>query len=131
MTATYLDMYNGERIRVAEKDDNSAEFNDAIYKALSAGSFTKAEYNRIVDTDVIIRGSRIGDARPVYAAIEASYSLNNRDIDKVCQSATLIRRIFPNSEVHSVLYYMRRPNAEIEQEAVSRGVTLTVSRTLT
>lgn len=130
LAAAYVDMYDGERIRVAEKDDNSAEFNAAIRKARSEGSLTDAECRRIVDTDMIIKGRRVGDAHPVYVAIEATYSLAMSDIDKVCQTAALIRSIYPDAEVFPALYYMTR-NTELEAAARERDVTLMRSRTLT
>ena len=130
LTATYLDLYDGERIRVAERDDNSAEFNSAIYGAREEGSLTTVEYRRLLATDMVIKGRKTGAAHPVYAAIEATFSISTRDIDKVCQSATLIRRILPDSEVHPMLYYMT-PNASLERQATERGVTLMMTSTLT
>ena len=130
LTATYLDMFDGERIRVAERDDNSAEFNSAIYSAREEGSITTAEYRRLLATDMVIKGRKVGVAHPVYAAIEATYSISTRDIDKVCQSANLIRRTLPDSEVHPVLYYMS-PNASLEGQATERGGTLMMTDTLT
>ena len=129
LTATYLDMYEGERIRVAERDDNSAEFNATMYNARKEGILTHPEYLRLVDTDMIVKGLKAGDSQPIYGAIEATYSISTRDINKVCLSANLIRRLFPDSEVHPMLYYMAQ-NAPLELEATKRDVTLMRTRTL-
>ena len=129
LTATHLQMYDGERMRAAERDDNSAEFNSAMYAALSDGTISNSENTRLIDTDMIVRGRRVGDDSPVYAAIEATYSISRRDIDKVCNSANLIRRLFPDSDAHPLLYYIT-PNASLEREAAERGVTLMMTQTL-
>lgn len=123
LVATYFDLFDGTRIRVAERDDNSAEFNSAIYEAHSAGALNAEEYRRILDTDMVVRGRKVGAAHPVYVAIETSYSLSNADIDKVCQTAELIGKLFVDSEVSAALYYVTR-NSELEAEAVRRSVTL-------
>ncbi|MCY3544756.1 MAG: hypothetical protein OXH22_12060 [Chloroflexi bacterium] len=129
LTATHLQMYDGERMRVAERDDNSAEFNAAMYAALSDGTISNSEYTRLIDTDMIVRGRKISGDSTVYAAIEATYSISRRDIDKVCRSANLIRRLFPDSDAHPLLYYIT-PNASLEREAAERGVTLMMTQTL-
>ena len=129
LTATHLQMYDGERMRAAERDDNSAEFNAALYAALSDGTINNSEYTRLIDTDMIVRGRKVGGDSTVYAAIEATYSISRRDIDKVCRSANLIRRLFPDSDAHPLLYYIT-PNASLEREAAERGVTLMMTQTL-
>lgn len=40
-----------------------------------------------------------------------------------------IRRLFPDSDAHPLLYYIT-PNASLEREAAERGVTLMMTQTL-
>lgn len=104
--ATLLKVRNSRRVRVAEADDNSAEFNSAIYEAEEKGTLSEQEYLRLLDTDMIIRSARRGSSRPVYVPIEASYTISSDDIDKVRRTADAIGKVFPDAEVCPVLYYM-------------------------
>ena len=128
LMAMHVGMYDGRRIRVAEADDNSAEFNGTIYAARREGRITKDQYDRILATDMIIAGTDESDS-PIYAVIEASYSLAAEDISKVCSTVALIRRLFPEAEVKPVLYYVT-PNEILEGEATDQSVTLVRTSTV-
>ena len=104
--ATLLKVRNSRRVRVAEADDNSAEFNSAIYEAEDQGTLSEQEYLRLLDTDMIVRSSRRGSSRPVFIPIEASYTIARADIDKVKLSADAIGKVFPDAEIRPVLYYL-------------------------
>lgn len=123
LMATHLRMREGRIVRVAEADDNSREFNGVILAALNGGGITQAQYDRILDTDMVVSGTEIESGSPIYAVIEAFYSLSGDDISKVCATTTLVRRLFPETVVKPVLYYMT-PNARLEGEAADQGVTL-------
>ena len=128
LMATHVGMYDGRRIRVAEADDNSAEFNGTIYAARREGRITKDQYDRILATDMIIAGTDESD-NLIYTVIEASYSLAAEDISKVCSTVALIRRLFPEAEVKPVLYYVT-PNEILEGEATDQSVTLVRTSTV-
>ena len=128
LMAMHVGMYDGRRVRVAEADDNSAEFNGTIYAARREGRITKDQYDRILATDMIIAGTDESDS-PIYAVIEATYSLAAEDISKVCSTVALIRRLFPEAEVKPVLYYVT-PNEILEGEATDQGVTLVRTSTV-
>ena len=117
------------RVRVAERDVNSADFNNAIYEALENDVLSEAEYDRVLDTDVIISGSRPGSSNPVYAAIEASHSVSRNDIAKVNLTAGILGKIFQDAEVHAALYYMEIA-AAIQEEAAQQGIHLIKARFL-
>ena len=117
------------RVRVAERDVNSADFNDAIYEALENDVLSEAEYDRVLDTDMIVSGSRPGSSNPVYAAIEASYSVSRNDIAKVNLTAGILGKIFQDAEIHTAIYHMEIA-ADIKEEAVQQGVHLIRARTL-
>lgn len=117
------------RVRVAERDVNSADFNNAIYEALENDVLSEAEYDRVLDTDMIISGNRPGSSSPVYAAIEASYSVSRNDIAKVNLTAGILGKVFQDAEIHAALYYMEISDA-IEEEAVRQGIHLIKARSL-
>ena len=128
LMAMHVGMYDGRRVRVAEADDNSAEFNGTIYAARREGRITKDQYDRILATDMIIAGTDESD-NLIYTVIEASYSLAAEDISKVCSTVALIRRLLPEAEVKPVLYYVT-PNEILEGEATDQGVTLVRTSTV-
>ncbi len=129
LVATLLKVHNGQRIRVAEKDDSSAAFNNAILHALEDNVLSEAEYDRILDTDMIVSGNRSGSSVTAYTAIEASYSVSRADIAKVKRTATILRKLFQDAEIHAALYCMSVEPA-IEEEADRQDVHLMRARNL-
>ncbi len=127
LMSTHLRMNEGRIIRVAEQDDNSSEFNSTILSALKADLITQDQYDRILDTDMVVAGAETESGNPIYAVIEASYSLSGADISKVCATAVLVDRLFPGVVVKPVLYYLT-PNERLEGEAIDQGVTLVRAR---
>ena len=129
LIATQLPIYDVARIRVAEKDDNSEEFNASMRLALESGVITIDEYDRVLITDMIVSALRPGASNQVYTAIEASYSVTRDDIRKVKETARVLGRVFPDAEVHAALYYMNMATF-IEAEAVEQGIHLIRVRSL-
>ena len=127
LMATHLRMHAGRIVRVAEQDDNSSEFNNIILSALRAGRITQDQYDRILDTDMVVAGTETESDGPIYAVVEASYSLSGADVSKVCATAALVGRLFPGVVVKPVLYYLT-PNERMEGEATDQGVTLVRAR---
>ena len=127
--ATLLRVQNSHRIRVAERDDNSAEFNNALYEALEQGVLSEDEYARILDTDMVVRSNRPGQPHQVYVPIEASYSVSRDDIDKVIRTAGILDRLFPDAEIQPCLYFMSILD-EMRQDAAVRNVHLIQERRL-
>ena len=123
LIATLLKVRRSERVRVAETDANSEEFNNVIYKAQDAGVIADDEYERLLNTDMIVKSARTGTSDPVYTAIESSYSVTREDIAKVSRTALILRKVFPEAEIHAALYYMNMPSF-IETEAVQGEVHL-------
>ena len=127
--ATLLSVHDVQRIRVAEKDDNSREFNEDIREALRGGTITFEEYDRVLRTDMIVGALRVGALNPVYTAIEASYSVTRNDIRKVNETAGHLGRVFPDAEIHSALCYMNIASF-VEHEANQQGIHLLAVRHL-
>ena len=127
--ATLLSVHDVQRIRVAEKDDNSREFNEDIREALRSGTITFEGYDRVLRTDMIVDALRVGALNPVYTAIEASYSVTRDDIRKVNETAGILGRVFPDAEIHSALCYMNIASF-VEHEANQKGIHLLAVRHL-
>ena len=130
LIATLLKVRGSERVRVAETDANSAEFNNAIYEAQDDGIITDDEYERILKTDTIIKSAGRGHPNPVYTVVESSYSVAREDIRKVKATATILGKVFPDAEIHTALYCMNIASF-IEDEAIQRGVHLIRTSNLT
>ena len=107
--ATLFRMRNNRRVRMAERDGNSVEFNNRMYEAEESGVLTEEEYNRLLDTDMIVLGNRRGSSSDVYVPIEASFSVSMSDIEKVKLSAEVLGKIFPDAEIYPALYFMNIP----------------------
>jgi hypothetical protein len=129
LVATLLRVHNGQRIRVAEKDHNSDRFNRTVLHALENGVLSEEEYDRILDTDMIVSGNRAGSSQTVYTAIEASYSISRVDIAKVKQTADILSGLFADAEIHAAIYCMNVASL-IEEEADQQGVHLIRARNL-
>ena len=127
--ATLLSVYDVTRMRVAERDDNSAEFNCVLREALENGTIAMDEYNRVLRTDMIVSARKPGVVGTVYVAVEASYSVNRADIRKVKQTKTVLEKVFPSAETHTALYYMNIQSF-IEDEASEDNIHLIGVRNL-
>ena len=129
LVATRLKLRNGRRVRVAEVDDNSDEFNNALYHALNDDTLSEAEYHRILDTDLILSGMLPGSSDLVYIAIEATYTVSRVDIYKVKETAAILGRVFQGVEILVALYYVNIMDM-FEDEANQQGVHLIKARNL-
>ena len=127
LIATLLRVRNGQRVRVAEMDDNSAEFNNAVLQVLESDVLTEAEYDRILDTDMIVSGIRQGSSNLIYTAIETSYTASRADIYKVKETAAILGKVFDDVEIHAALYCVNISSI-IEDEAAQQGVHLIRTR---
>ena len=121
--ATSLNVYDITRIRAAERDENSAEFNSRLRDALENGAITMEEYDRVLSTDMIVSGRRTSVVGTAYVAIEASYSVHRSDIRKVTQTKAILDKIFPDAETYTALFYTNI-QPFIEDEAYESGIHL-------
>ena len=92
-------------VRLAENNRASEDFNDAVWDALDNGTITRGQYDRLMVTDIVVRG-RPGQSTDDYAYIvaEASYTLEQDDLEKVQASRDIIRKVFPGAAVFACLY---------------------------
>ncbi len=120
--ATLLRARNGKRVRVAEQDGNSAAFNQALQEAEDRGILSEQEYGRLLDTDMIVQCNRRGSTQDVYVAIEATYGVTNRDVVQVKDSERALRKVFPEAEVHPVLYFVNDLPEDIRAQCEAQDV---------
>ncbi len=109
-------------VRLAEHNRASERFNEAIWAALDDGLIDNSEYKRLLDTDLIVQGT-VGDRNVAYCATEASYTPEADDVDKVSQSANILRKVFADAEVYAALYCVAM-TPDTEAESREKGVTL-------
>ncbi len=121
--ATGLNVYDIAIIRVAERDESSAEFNTQLRDALESGVITMEEYHRVLRTDMIVSGRRPGVPGTLYAAIEASYAVHRADIRKVKQTKAILDKVFPDAETITALFYTNI-QPFIENEAYEDNIHL-------
>ena len=122
--ATLLKVRNIRAVRVAEQDDNSVAFNQAIQEAEDQGILSEREYDRLLATDMIVQCNRRGSSQEVYVAIEATYGVTNRDIVQVKRSEDALRKAFPDAEVHPALYFFSDLPESIENRCREEDVHL-------
>ena len=121
--ATMFKLRNTRTLRMAEANRNSVEFENALADAEDAGTITEAEYDRLMVTDLIARGTIRGTSTTVYAPIEATYRIHRGNISKVNHSVAALRKVFPDANVRGALYYMDAADY-IEYEAQDEGIGL-------
>lgn len=113
---------NPKVIRAACTGVNLQSFNDDIFDAMEEGILSDREYDRLINTDMIMSGRDRGGA-DIYVVAEASYALTSADIDKVLYSADLFRRIYPERDVRTALWYVNVDDAR-RNAAESEGIML-------
>ena len=119
-----LRVRNIRRVRMAEQDNNSADFIRAIYQAEDQGILSEREYNHILNTDMVVQCNRRDSMQAVYVAIEATYGVTNRDIVQVKRSQDALRKVFPDAEVHPALYFFSDLPENIKKRCRDENVHL-------
>ena len=113
-------------VRLAEHNHASERFNEVIWAAADDELIDNSEYERLLDTDLIVQGTVAG-GKVAYCAAEASYTPDTDDIDKVVESANVLRKVFADAEVFAAIYCMVR-TADNEAHSRHKGVTLLLGR---
>ena len=121
--STMFKLRNCRSLGMAETNRNSLEFNDALMNAEEDGVITEADYDRLMDTDMVVRGSIRGASTIVYTPIEATYTIHRADITKLNHSIAVLKKVFPDADVRGVLYYFDAADY-IEYEAQEEGIGL-------
>ena len=76
---------------------------DAVYEAVDANRITVKQEARIFATDLILRAQRGSDRTSVWVAVEASNTLDQRDVERARESADALQAIFGEQSTAAVM----------------------------
>ena len=76
---------------------------DAVYEAVDADRITVRQEARIFATDLILRAQHGRDRTSVWVAVEASNTLDQRDIERARESADALHAIFGEPSTAAVM----------------------------
>ena len=117
-----FDIRNPKIIRAVGTGVNLQSFNNDLFDANKEGVLSDREYGRLLNTDMIMSGIDLGGAE-IHVVAEASFALTASDIEKVLHSADLLRRMYPESDVRTALWYVNVDDAR-RKAAEAEGVVL-------
>ena len=117
-----FDIRNPKILRAVGTGVNLQSFNNDLFDANKEGVLSDREYGRLLNTDMIMSGIDLGGAE-IHVVAEASFALTSSDIEKVLNSADLLRRMYPESDVRTALWYVNVDDAR-RKAAEAEGVVL-------
>ena len=119
--ANILSLRTTRILRVTDDSRGSEDFTDA----LKEGAISQREYSRVLRTDLIIRAQR-HTARGIdlYIVVEASYTSDEDDLDKVILSAEVLRKVFPHTEVVAALYFTHISNQDLSATEIAEVIAI-------
>ena len=85
--------------------DTDRDLRESLYAAVDENRITEEQEARVFATDLIVRAERRDDRTPVWVAIEASNTLDARDVERARESADALRTVFGDRSVAAVLGY--------------------------
>ena len=98
-------LYRTRVLRATFPAGSSHEFIDRADDAVMDGVITSEQYQRLMDTDLIVRACRGRDSeQDVYVATEVANLLDAEDINRVTAAGVALARVFPHSEVMTAVY---------------------------
>lgn len=100
--------------------DMDGELQEALYDAVDEGRITAKQEARVLATDLILRAQRGGDGTPVWVAVEASNTIDKRDVERARESAEVLVEIFGGQSAAAVMGHAVA--AGPRQLAEARGV---------
>ena len=100
--------------------DTDRGLQEAVYKAVDANRITARQEARIFATDLILRAQRVSDRTVVWVAVEASNTLDERDVERARESAEALQAIFGDQSTAAVMGHAIP--AEPRRVADARGV---------
>ena len=96
------------------------ELQEAVYEAVDAERITAGQEVRVFATDLILRAQRESGRTPVWVAVEASNTLDRRDIERAREAADALQAIFGTPSTAAVMGHAIR--AEHRELAGASGV---------
>ena len=103
------------------------EFCDNLSDSLENGRITDEEYDRVMNTDIIVSARRRGFDEYVYVAVEASNRLDRGDVDRVERTRRILAAVFPQSEIRAMVYGVEISDAD-RRHAESKGIETVLER---
>ena len=100
--------------------DTDRDLQKAVYDAVDADRITANQEARVFATDLILRAQRAKDRTTVWVAVEASNTLDERDVERARESADALQAIFGEQSIAAVMGHGIPP--EPRRVADARGV---------
>ena len=87
---------------------------EAVYEAVDADRITVGQEVRVFATDLILRAQRRQDRATVWVAVEASNTLDGRDVERARESAEALHAIFGEPATAAVMgHVIPSPHREL------------------
>ena len=96
----------------------SHAFEDEIEDARDRGAISHTQRQRVYETDLIVRARSRATRDTVYVVVEASFTIDDDDIDRAGKTADALRQVFPDVEVVPAVYgaAVARDNAALADQ---------------
>ena len=98
------------------------EFYEGVLDAEDAGILSDCEAGTLIATDMIMSG-RDCSGMEIYVVAEVAFALSAAAIDRTLRCADLLRRMYPDSDVRSALWYVNGDD-DCRNAAEAAGVEL-------
>ena len=96
------------------------EFDSQKEQAVDNGLISDQEYERLTDTDMIVRAAT-AEGETVYVAVEASGVIGDRDIDRARQSADALEKMYGDEAIAAVYGFNIEP-VQMERTKSKNGL---------
>ena len=77
---------------------------EAFTNAITTDGLTEAQRGRILDADMILQATQRSTGRRVYVVVEASFTLNESDIDRARLTADILGQVLPDDLMVAAVY---------------------------
>ena len=94
---------------------------EAFNTAIATDGLTEAQRGRILDADMVLQATQRSTGQRVYAAVEASFTVNESDIDRARLTADILGQVFPNDLMVAAVYGVEFPE-QLRERADNAGV---------
>ena len=94
---------------------------EAFNTAIATDGLTEAQRGRILDADMVLQATQRNTGQLVYAAVEASFTVNESDVDRARLTADILGQVFPNDLMVAAVYGVEFPE-QLRERADNAGV---------
>ena len=103
---------------------HTEEFMDKIADANEDGTITDSQYNRLINTDMILRARQREDGKTVYCAVEASSVIDNNDVTRAVESSQALHAVYGSRTIPVVAGYRITDEAMEITDSLEVGVAI-------